>query len=134
MVADPVKSQDYFASGATESAAGSKGAESGSVVDVASPAELDAIIKSGKKVVVQFSATWCGKCKQIAPTVENLAIDNEDVTFVKVDKDLKGFESIVKDWKVEALPSFRFFKNGKEASKEIAGYKQKLLKQAVEEL
>jgi alkyl hydroperoxide reductase subunit AhpC len=68
IVPDPVLSQDYFGTGATEakgtSGTGSSKSDS-AVVNVATPDELDRIVKSGKKVVVQFSATWCGKCHQI---------------------------------------------------------------------
>jgi hypothetical protein len=41
---------------------------------------------------------------------------------------------VVKSWNVDALPSFRFFKDGKETLSEVAGYKKKLLKDSVEKI
>lgn len=39
---------------------------------------------TGKLLVVQFTATWCGPCRRVAPQYEALARRTPDVEFVKV--------------------------------------------------
>ena len=45
------------------------------------------VIEASEVVVVDFWATWCGPCKMIAPVIEELANEMENVKFVKVDVD-----------------------------------------------
>ena len=45
------------------------------------------VLTSGKPVVVDFWAPWCGPCKAIEPALEELAGANERVEFVKLDID-----------------------------------------------
>lgn len=73
--------------------------------------DLDALIQSGKLVVVDFYADWCGPCKMIAPKVEELSKldENKDVIFCKVNVD--EAEEIAAKYGIEAMPTFLFFKN-----------------------
>ena len=41
----------------------------------------------GKKVLVQYSAVWCGPCKTLTPRLENIEGDYKNVIFTKVDVD-----------------------------------------------
>jgi thioredoxin 1 len=50
--------------------------------------DFDAVIASNKLVVVDFYAEWCGPCRLIAPFIEQLNKDTEDVVFIKVDVDI----------------------------------------------
>ncbi len=46
---------------------------------------LDAILMSNQKVIVQYGASWCGNCKLMKPKFKKLSQDNQDITFVYVD-------------------------------------------------
>eukprot|EP01128_Nolandella_sp_AFSM9_P003116 TRINITY_DN135_c0_g1_i1.p1 TRINITY_DN135_c0_g1~~TRINITY_DN135_c0_g1_i1.p1 ORF type:complete len:184 (-),score=39.61 TRINITY_DN135_c0_g1_i1:374-925(-) len=82
------------------------------VLEVLSAAEFSKHINgSGNKlVVVDYSAAWCGPCKQISPYVEELALRHVDVVFLTVDVD--KVPAVAKEQKISAMPTFQFFKNG----------------------
>ena len=71
---------------------------------------LEQIIASTDKVVVQYSATWCGNCRIMKPKFKKLALENESVPFVLVDAE--KFPNSRKLAKVDNLPTFATFKNG----------------------
>ncbi|XP_032400038.1 thioredoxin b [Etheostoma spectabile] len=77
-------------------------------------AEFKAILAEAgdKLVVVDFTATWCGPCKQIAPAFEKESKDsaNKNVIFLKVDVD--EAEDVSAHCKINCMPTFMFFKNG----------------------
>ena len=41
----------------------------------------------GKKVVVDCYATWCGPCRMLSPIIDELASENDEVEFYKLDVD-----------------------------------------------
>ncbi|CEG45346.1 2-cys peroxiredoxin [Plasmopara halstedii] len=95
---------------------------------------FNALIKSGKPVVVDFMAPWCGKCAQIAPFVADLAKTHPEVTFAKLDVSIPEIEKLKDELEVGVYPEFRFYKGGKEVHEKITGYKKSLLKKAVQSL
>lgn len=64
-----------------------------------------------KLVVINFSATWCGPCKKIAPRFEQLASENPTQVFMKVDVDDEAFSSLQEVNNTSSVPTYRFYKN-----------------------
>lgn len=62
-----------------------------------------------KLVVVQFSASWCGVCRMMGGTINDLARDNSEVVFLKVD--VEECEEVALKYGVSVLPAFAFLKN-----------------------
>ncbi|PHT56638.1 Thioredoxin H-type 2 [Capsicum baccatum] len=81
-------------------------------------------IDSKKLMVVDFTASWCGPCKFIAPFLAELAKKIPNVTFLKVDVD--ELKSVATDWAVEAMPTFMFIKEGNIVDKVVGAKKDEL--------
>ncbi len=72
---------------------------------------LQNIVDSNEKVVVQFSASWCGNCRIMKPKFKKLATEKENLTFVLVDAE--NAPESRKLANVSNLPTFATFVNGK---------------------
>ena len=59
-------------------------------------AQFDATVGGNDIVFIDFWAPWCGPCKSFAPIFEQVAADNPDVNFVKVNTDEDTKMRIVK--------------------------------------
>ena len=60
-------------------------------------------------IVCYFTASWCGPCKQISPTVSNIDENNEHIRVIKIDVD--DCEDISEFCKIDCMPTFKFYKN-----------------------
>ena len=73
--------------------------------------KFNEVINSGKTVLVDFSAEWCGPCKMMAPILKELAsITGDDVKILKVDVDKN--EQAALTYQVQSVPTLIIFKNG----------------------
>ncbi|XP_029470984.1 thioredoxin-2-like [Rhinatrema bivittatum] len=102
------------------------------VQTIKSKEEFDQLIESSDKLVVtDFTASWCGPCKKIAPYYEALCKQYTEVVFLKVDVDEVG--DLAEAWKISSVPTFIFFKKGKKVA-ELKGANEAALKAKIEEL
>lgn len=69
------------------------------------------VLKSDKPVLVDFTATWCGPCRQLAPIVEKLADEYEGKA--KVGKlDIDESPSVAAKYGIRSVPTVLVFQNG----------------------
>ncbi|WP_086478188.1 MULTISPECIES: thioredoxin family protein [Arenibacter] len=92
---------------------------------------LKEIIDQNKKVVVQYSATWCGNCRIMKPKFKKEASENEGITFVLADAE--KFPESRKLAKVDNLPTFAVFENG-EIKNQVQTNKHDVLKDLISEI
>ncbi len=72
---------------------------------------LQELVNTNQKVVVQYSASWCGNCRIMKPKFKKLSTEKEDITFAIVDAE--KFPESRKLADVSNLPTFATFVNGK---------------------
>jgi thioredoxin 1 len=93
-------------------------------------AEFDTeVTQATLPVVMDFYATWCGPCRQLAPTMDGLADQYAGkIKFVKVNVDESP--KLAQRFQVEGIPMLAFFKNGKQTDKLVGlQSKEDLIKQ-----
>lgn len=82
----------------------------------------DVITHADKPVVVDFWATWCGPCRMMAPVLEELDREREDLIIAKVDVDEEP--ELAMQFKVVSIPTILLIRDGKAEAKAI-GYMTK---------
>ncbi len=80
------------------------------VTSVSDATFQDEVIASDKLVLVDFWAEWCGPCKMLAPLLDEIDAEIEDIKIVKVDVDANP--NVTVQYGVRAMPTLILFKNG----------------------
>jgi thioredoxin 1 len=76
------------------------------------------VLKSDVPVLIDFWASWCGPCKQIGPTIEQLSEEYAGKAKVfKVDVDAES--SLAEQYGVMSIPALFLFKDGKVVDKMV---------------
>ncbi|KAG6769661.1 hypothetical protein POTOM_025317 [Populus tomentosa] len=112
--------------------------------------KLSEASRDGKIVLANFSATWCGPCRQIAPFYNELSEKYPSLLFLLVDVDELSFlftseyvdpndggcrylivcalQDLSTSWEIKATPTFFFLRDGKQLEKLVGANKPELQK------
>src|SRR6202521_5963261 len=83
------------------------------------------VIESETAVLVDFWAPWCGPCRVVAPVLEEIAGEREDLKIVKLNVDEN--QQTAASFDVLSIPTLILFRNGQAVKKVIGAYPKKKL-------
>jgi thioredoxin 1 len=87
----------------------------GSITEVTDTNFQAEVIESGTPVLVDFWAPWCGPCRVVAPVLEEIASQREDLRIVKLNVD--DNQQTAASFGIMAIPTMVLFRNGQEAKR-----------------
>lgn len=89
-------------------------------------------VRKDRFTLVDFTATWCGPCKIIAPRIDNLQKNmNGAFTVMKVDVDRD--KEIADSLRIQSIPTLVFYKNGKQLWRHTGLLEESSLEQMIQQ-
>lgn len=102
----------------------------GNSIKVSSQTWEQEVLKSAAPVMVDFWAEWCGPCRMIAPTIEELAGEyNGKLKICKLNTDENP--DVAGRYQIMGIPSLLFFKDGKLIDKIVGAASKKQFKDKI---
>ena len=88
-----------------------------SIIDVNKDNFETEVLKSEKKVLVDFNANWCGPCRMLKPIIDEIAQDNDEIKIVSINIDDE--EELAEKYGVMSIPCLVLFNNGIEIKRNV---------------
>jgi thioredoxin 1 len=88
------------------------------------------VIEADTPVLVDFWAPWCGPCRVVAPVLEEIAGEREDLKVVKLNVDEN--QQTAAQFQVLSIPTLILFRNGEVAKKVVGALPKKRLEAELE--
>lgn len=89
------------------------------------------VLDSTKKVLVDFNAEWCGPCRMIAPVLEKIAEENDNIKIVSVNVDNNN--ELAREYNVFSIPCLVVIKDGKEINRSVGLISKKEIEELIGE-
>lgn len=103
-----------------------------SVKEISSKNEFDNVIKQNKLVIADFYSPTCPHCRNMEPIFNQLAAENKDITFIKINT--TKLSPLSREYKVRSMPTFIFFKNGANISSSVGEAKKAEFQQEIDKI
>jgi len=102
----------------------------GAVTEVSDTTFQAEVLESSEPVLVDFWAPWCGPCRIVAPHLEELAGERDDIRVVKLNVD--DNPQTAATFQVMSIPTLLLFKNGQVAHQIVGALPKARLLQELE--
>ena len=94
---------------------------------------FDALCNTGKPIILDFWATWCGPCRRMAPIIDELADEYEGRAIVGK-CDIEDDEDLPMRFGVRSIPTILFIKDGQVVDKQIGACPKSALQEKLNAL
>ncbi|MEJ7891991.1 MAG: thioredoxin [Solirubrobacteraceae bacterium] len=88
------------------------------------------VLESDKPTLVDFWAPWCGPCRMVAPVLEEIAGERDDLKIVKLNTDEN--QQTAAQFEVLSIPTMILFKHGAPAARVVGALPKKRLEAELE--
>ena len=88
------------------------------------------VLESDKPTLVDFWAPWCGPCRMVAPVLEQMAGERDDLKIVKLNTDEN--QQTAAQFEVLSIPTMILFKHGSVAARVVGAMPKKRLEAELE--
>lgn len=75
------------------------------------------VLKSSLPVLIDFNADWCGPCRMIRPTLDDIASNNDNIKIVSINIDDE--DELADKYEVSSIPCLVLIKDGKEVNRNV---------------
>ena len=82
------------------------------------------VVKSEKPVLIDFWAEWCVPCRMLAPSIDAISAERDDIVVGKINVDTEG--KLAMTFGIDSIPTLIIVKNGEIAAK-LVGYNSKTI-------
>ena len=87
------------------------------VIEVTNDNFENEVLKSDKKVLVDFNANWCGPCRMLRPIIDEISEESDEYKIVSINIDNE--EDLAIKYGVSSIPCLVVFDKGKEVNRSI---------------
>ena len=102
----------------------------GSISEVTDTNFQAEVLENDSPVLVDFWAPWCGPCRLVAPVMEEIASERDDIRVVKLNTDDNQQTAV--QYQIISIPTMILFRNGQEVHRVIGVRRRKELEAELE--
>ena len=102
----------------------------GSITEVTDSTFQSEVLEADGPVLVDFWAPWCGPCRVVAPVLEEINAEREDLKIVKLNTDEN--QVTASQYQILSIPTLMVFKGGQVAKTVVGALPKRRLEQELE--